>query len=98
MKNQSNNLERYRVVSDKIKIIGHPDRLRILDILTKRGAQNITQLYEELEIPQSTVSQHMSKLKMLNLVHSNRKGLEVYYDINDAIVLKVIKLLNIENA
>jgi len=42
-----------------------------------------TSLYEEFGMPQSTISQHLSKLKTVNVVSGTRKGLEIYYEVKD---------------
>jgi DNA-binding transcriptional ArsR family regulator len=86
--------EQYETLSEKLKAIAHPIRLQILNILMERGSQNVTQLYEALEMPQSTVSQHLAKLKAFNVVYGNRKGLEIYYDIVDDSARQIIQILN----
>jgi DNA-binding transcriptional ArsR family regulator len=34
-------------------------------------------------MPQSTVSQHLSKLKSVKVISGTRKGLEIYYEVKD---------------
>ena len=34
-------------------------------------------------MPQSTISQHLSKLKAAKMVTGTRKGLEIYYEVTD---------------
>ncbi|KAA0811408.1 metalloregulator ArsR/SmtB family transcription factor, partial [Bacillus sp. AY2-1] len=46
---------------DILKIMAHPIRLQIVNELSTRKTCNVTQLTELLNIPQSTVSQHLSK-------------------------------------
>ncbi|MGR5984691.1 hypothetical protein ACUC2M_06215 [Bacillus cytotoxicus] len=43
---------------------------------------------------QSTLSQHLTKLRMHQLIYGRRKGVEIYYDINDSLVCKVIGILS----
>ena len=43
--------------------MAHPIRLQIVNELSTRKTCNVTQLTELLNIPQSTVSQHLSKMK-----------------------------------
>lgn len=40
-------------------------------------------MYEMLQMPQSTISQHLSKLKATKVVTGTRKGLEIYYEVTD---------------
>ena len=47
-----------------------------------------------LKMPQSTVSQHLTKLKMQKLIYGRREGTEVYYDIKDNLVWKIMIIPN----
>ncbi|GAA3328803.1 hypothetical protein GCM10020331_074260 [Ectobacillus funiculus] len=44
-------------------------------------------------MPQSTISQHLAKLKAVNVVSGTRKGLEIYYEIKDARVAVILNAL-----
>lgn len=46
-----------------LKIMAHPVRLQIVKELEHRKVCNVTQLTELLDVPQSTVSQHLSKMR-----------------------------------
>ncbi|MCP8969495.1 ArsR/SmtB family transcription factor [Ectobacillus ponti] len=76
-----------------LKAIAHPLRLRLVRELLKRGTCNVTQLQELLQIPQSTVSQHLTKLKQSRVVQFDRRGLEVYYKVQDERIRKVMETL-----
>ncbi|GAA3330652.1 hypothetical protein GCM10020331_084090 [Ectobacillus funiculus] len=48
------------------------------------GPTNVTSMYEEFKMPQSTISQHLSKLKSAKkIISGTRKGLEIYYEVVD---------------
>ena len=79
--------------SEFFKALAHPLRLRLVMELMQRGTCNVTQLQEVLEIPQSTVSQHLTKLKQNKVVRFERRGLEVYYQIHNDKVSAVVKTL-----
>lgn len=49
-----------------------------------------------MNIPQSTTSQYLSKLKS-NVLHAERKELEVYYSINSSIADEIVEILNVSN-
>ncbi|PGZ07261.1 transcriptional regulator, partial [Bacillus cereus] len=36
-----------------------------------------------LQMPQSTISQHLSKLRAAKIITGTRKGLEIYYEVTD---------------
>ncbi|TKI28393.1 ArsR/SmtB family transcription factor, partial [Bacillus mycoides] len=46
-----------------LKVLAHPVRITILKELITRGACSVNQIVDILRIPQSTVSQHLSKMK-----------------------------------
>nr|WP_088327656.1 metalloregulator ArsR/SmtB family transcription factor [Bacillus cereus] len=75
-----------------LKIMGHPTRLKIISELYKHKVLNVTQLTQILKLPQSTVSQHLCKMKR-KILKGDRKGLEIYYSISNPRVEKIITLL-----
>ncbi|MFB9762063.1 ArsR/SmtB family transcription factor [Ectobacillus funiculus] len=82
------------IVAEQLKVIAHPVRLQILQILMERGPQNVTSLYEGLGLPQSTLSQHLAKMKSARIVLGNRKGLEIYYEVLDSRIKQIVSLIN----
>jgi ArsR family transcriptional regulator len=76
--------------AEALKVIAHPDRLKIVKFLSERGTQNVTSIQAVLNLPQSTVSQHLGKLKRSDLVKADRKGLEMYYSIEREFIEQVI--------
>ncbi|HHT7189981.1 TPA: ArsR/SmtB family transcription factor, partial [Bacillus cereus] len=69
-----------------LKTISHPIRIQILNELITREKCNVTQLVELLNIPQSTVSQHLGKMKAQKIVVNKRQGLEVYYSSENPMI------------
>ncbi len=65
-----------------LKVMAHPMRLKLISELSKHKTLNVTQMTEILNIPQSTVSQHLSKMKG-KVIRGNRQGLEIYYSIEN---------------
>lgn len=64
------------------KAIGHPARVRILRMLSKKEARVCSQIVGELPLAQSTVSEHLRILKEAGLIRSNQDGARVGYCIN----------------
>ena len=64
------------------KAIGHPARVRILRILSRKEARVCSQIVDELPLAQSTVSEHLRILKEAGLVRSSQDGPRVGYCIN----------------
>ncbi|MDZ4406734.1 metalloregulator ArsR/SmtB family transcription factor [Bacillus cereus] len=83
----------YEESAEVLKALAHPIRIKILKELITRGACNVTQIVDILGIPQSTVSQHLSRMKSQKLIISDRKGLEVYYSAQNKTINSIVKLL-----
>lgn len=73
-----------------LKILGHPVRLCIVNGLLSKEC-NVTGIQECLQLPQSTVSQHLSMLKAYGIVKGERDGLEIIYSVVDKDVKKMIR-------
>ncbi|EOO44383.1 ArsR/SmtB family transcription factor [Bacillus cereus] len=76
-----------------LKVLSHPVRLRIVAELINNKSLNVTQLIHLLGAPQSTVSQHLTKLKSARVVKFERSGIEVYYNMNNDKASKLVQLL-----
>jgi len=90
-------ISEFEKASELLKLLGHPARLCILiGILEKENSGcNVTYMQSCLNIPQSTVSQHLSKLKAAGLIKGERNGLEIQYRVVDQDVEKVIRALEL---
>lgn len=64
----------FRLLSDKT-------RLNIL-LLLADGERNVTNLCEQLKLPQPTVSHHLGLLRMNNVIANRRNGKQVFYALN----------------
>ena len=73
-----------------IKMLGHPLRLKIVEVLEDRDA-TVSEIQKILNVPQPIVSQQLAKLRGLDVVKANRDGVHVVYSLAEA---KVPKILN----
>ncbi|PGC93929.1 ArsR/SmtB family transcription factor [Bacillus toyonensis] len=94
-KNFNINLDKYEHSADILSVLGNPTRLYVVHMLINKGPLNVSRLWKTMDLPQSTVSQHLLKLKMFKLVSWERKGTEIYYRVDDPTVIKVIKTLEL---
>ena len=65
------------------KAIGHPARVRILRMLSRRDARVCSQIVGEIPLAQSTVSEHLRILKHAGLIRSNQDGTRIGYCIDN---------------
>lgn len=87
-----NNFKAYTETAEILKALAHPVRLCIVRGLIKKGSCNVSFMQECLDLPQSTVSQHLQKLRTLGILEADRNGLEISYSIKDERVKAVIEI------
>jgi predicted transcriptional regulator len=85
-----NNFKAYNETADILKALAHPVRLCIVRGLLEKGTCNVSYMQECLDIPQSTVSQHLQKLRTMGIVQTERNGLEVNYSVVDPRIKMII--------
>lgn len=79
--------------AELLKVIAHPVRLCIIKGLIENGGCNVTHMQNCLSIPQSTVSQHLQKLKAASIIEGERTGLEIKYRVVNEKVVEIVKVL-----
>ncbi|HDR6272065.1 TPA: helix-turn-helix transcriptional regulator [Bacillus cereus] len=86
----SNNLERSTEI---LRVLAHPIRLQIAHELLMKKTLHVSALQQLLNLPQSTVSQHLNKMRNHKVVAYERKGIEVYYRVDDEKVKQILRTL-----
>lgn len=84
---------KYNDIAETLKLIAHPVRLCIIRGLLENGECNVSHMQSCLDIPQSTVSQHLQKLRAAGIIEGRRNGLEIYYSIADERVKDIIEAI-----
>lgn len=82
----------YNDKSEILKAIAHPVRLCIVKGLLEKEC-NVSKMQDCLGLPQSTVSQHLAKLKSAGVIEGERNGLEICYRVVNEDVKKIIKAI-----
>jgi ArsR family transcriptional regulator len=80
-------------VASVMKALGHPQRLMIMCHLSQ-SEKTVGELEELCEISQSAVSQFLNRMKLEGLVASEKRGLYVYYWIQDERIKELITALH----
>ena len=83
----------YAKMAEFLKVLAHPVRLCIVKGLLEKGECNVSHMQSCLEVPQSTVSQHLQKLRTAGIIVGVRRGLEINYKISDEKVPALISVL-----
>lgn len=78
--------------ADFCAALSDPTRIFILYALNERS-QNVTELTNELGIPQPTISRHLKVLRERGLVFTERQGTVITYHLVDQRVTQAMDLL-----
>jgi len=71
----------YQAKADFFRTLGHPGRIRILELLSERDYA-VHELLEQMEIAPSNLSQQLAVLRRAGLVVQRREGSEVVYSVS----------------
>jgi ArsR family transcriptional regulator len=76
-----------------LKALSHPARLCIVKRLLSIDSCNVSSLQNCLDMPQSTVSQHLAKLRNTGIIEGERDGVKINYSVINEDAQKVIEVL-----
>ena len=79
--------------AELLKALAHPARLCIVKGLLDNGKGNVTYMQQCMELPQSTISQHVARLKSAGIIHGTRQGLEIQYKVVNEAAIHVVNAL-----
>ena len=85
------NNEKLHYSSELMRALAHPLRLKILEFIDSQGAINVNKIYNTLNIEQSITSQHLKILKMAGVVHAEKSGKFVTYEIDYEVIKRAEK-------
>jgi predicted transcriptional regulator len=86
-------MKQYVERADMLKALAHPVRLCIVRHLIEMRNCNVGHMQECLGAPQSTISQHLQKLRMAGIIKGTRNGLEVNYQVCDERAARIVNTL-----
>lgn len=79
--------------SEILKALAHPVRLCIVKGLMQHDVCNVTTMQSCLEVPQSTISQHLAKLKAAGIIEGKREGVKINYFVVNEEARKIIQAI-----
>ena len=78
--------------SSLMKTLGHKDRLMILCQLAD-GEKSVGEIADLLQISQSPLSQHLSRMRKENLVDTRRQAQTIYYSLKSGEASRIVEVL-----
>ena len=90
--------ERVAKYADMFSAMGTEPRLRIMQLLLTAHPEGlvVSEIQEELEIPNSTLSHHLDKLRTEGLVEVQREGTFLRYTANTGALQELLQFLYAE--
>jgi DNA-binding transcriptional ArsR family regulator len=85
-----NALPVHEVKANLFRVLGHPARVRMLELL-REGERTVGALQAELGLDSGGTSQHLAALRRIGLVESRREGTSVFYRVEDARVFDLLE-------
>ena len=81
----------YQVKAEFFRILGHPVRVRILELL-RDGERTVGDLQLQLQMDSSGTSQHLGALRKQGVLDSRREGTSVYYSVRDPRIFQLLEV------
>lgn len=79
----------YRLKADFFKLLGHPARVRILELL-RDGERTVGDLQAELDLDSGGTSQHLTAMRKQGVLENRRAGTSVYYRVRDPRIFQLL--------
>ncbi len=82
-----------RIQASTFNALAHPLRLKILEKLHD-GPCCVCKIIPYVGGEQSNVSHHLAILRKANIVRSEKRGIEVWYEVTDPKIFQIVNLMN----
>lgn len=79
----------YEAKADLFRTLGHPVRIRVLELLSHKPMQ-VRDLLADLQVEPSSLSQQLAVLRRAGVVTSSRQGTSVLYAVNTPAVPELL--------
>ncbi|MFZ3270862.1 MAG: metalloregulator ArsR/SmtB family transcription factor [Mycobacterium sp.] len=79
----------YRMKADFFKTLGHPARIRVLELLSERD-HAVSEMVPEIGIEPANLSQQLAVLRRAGLVVARRDGLSVSYALTSPRIAELL--------
>ena len=79
----------YELKAEIFKTMGHPVRIRVLELLSERE-HSVGEMLPELGVAASNLSQHLAVLRRARLVSTRREASTVFYALNSPQVAELL--------
>ncbi|MGW0883174.1 ArsR/SmtB family transcription factor [Streptomyces sp. NPDC002671] len=81
----------YQLKAEFFKTLGHPARIRVLELLSERE-HAVAEMLPEVGIEPAHLSQQLAVLRRANLVRTRKEGSNVYYSLASPEVAELLRV------
>ncbi len=81
----------YQVTAEFFKVLGHPARLRVLELL-RGGERSVGDLIPEVGLEASHLSQQLGLLRRAGVLESRKEGATVLYSVADPRIFELLEV------
>ena len=81
----------YQVKAEFFKTLGHPARIRVLELL-RDGDRTVAELIPDVGLEPSHLSQQLAVLRRARIVHSRKAGSAVVYSVTDPRIFDLLEV------
>lgn len=81
----------YRLKAEFFKTLGHPVRIRVLELLSERD-HAVSEMLNEVGVEAAHLSQQLAVLRRAGLVTARREGSTVHYTLADPGVAELLRV------
>jgi ArsR family transcriptional regulator len=81
----------YQLKAEFFKTLGHPARIRVLEVL-REGERSVSDLVPEVGLEASHLSQQLAVLRRANLVQTRKMGTSVVYSVSNPLVFELLDI------
>jgi DNA-binding transcriptional ArsR family regulator len=81
----------YQLKAEFFKTLGHPARIRVLELLSERE-HAVAEMLPEVGVEAANLSQHLAVLRRAGLVATRREGSSVVYSLTSPQVAELLRV------
>jgi len=87
-------IKKLEEAASKLRVIAHPMRIAIIELLLDNKKLNVTEIYGSLGIEQASASHHLNLLKNKGILSSKRDGKNTFYFLKHNAINQIIDCIS----
>jgi len=82
----------HKFKAEVFQALAHPTRIHVIETLAE-GELSVGAMLERVKVEPSNLSQHLSILRLKNLVATRKDGNQVLYSLRDPMLVEVLEIM-----